>query len=57
MEAARVAAELLDDRGLEAAVIAGGRGQFDVIADGVTVFSKQRSGRFPAPGEVAPLLP
>lgn len=30
----------------------GGRGQFDVLADGRVVFSKQRARRFPEPAEV-----
>jgi predicted Rdx family selenoprotein len=30
----------------------GEKSQFDVIADGETVFSKQREGRFPDPAEV-----
>ena len=33
------------------------KSQFDVIVDGRTVFSKQRTGRFPHPGEVPTLLP
>jgi pentose-5-phosphate-3-epimerase len=32
------------------------KSQFDVIVDGRTVFSKQRTGRFPYPGEVPGLL-
>jgi selT/selW/selH-like putative selenoprotein len=32
-------------------------GQFDVIADGQLVFSKQREGRFPDPDEVLDALP
>lgn len=35
---------------------AGANAQFDVIADGETVFSKQQAGRFPEPGEIAALL-
>lgn len=42
--------------GADAVVKAGGRGQFDVVVDGATVYSKQRTGRFPAPGEVTGLL-
>ena len=30
----------------------GTQGVFDVIADGVLVFSKHSEGRFPEPGEV-----
>jgi predicted Rdx family selenoprotein len=37
-------------------VLAGAESQFDVIVDGVTVFSKRDTGRFPAPGEVGRLL-
>jgi predicted Rdx family selenoprotein len=34
----------------------GGRGQFDVVADGTAVFSKERAGRFPRPGEALALV-
>jgi predicted Rdx family selenoprotein len=34
----------------------GGNGQFDVIADGEIVFSKQDTGRFPENAEVRTLL-
>jgi predicted Rdx family selenoprotein len=34
----------------------GGKGQFDVIADGRLVFSKEESGRFPDDGEIRGLL-
>jgi hypothetical protein len=34
----------------------GGKGQFDVIADGELVFSKQELGRHAEPGEVLGLL-
>jgi predicted Rdx family selenoprotein len=36
--------------------VVGGHGQFDVVVDGDTVFSKQRLGRFPEPGEIARLV-
>jgi len=35
----------------------GQKSQFDVVADGVTVFSKQREGRFPDVVEVLELVP
>jgi len=35
----------------------GDRSQFDVVIDGVTVFSKRQAGRFPEPGEITGLLP
>jgi predicted Rdx family selenoprotein len=36
-------------------VVPGGRGQFDVVVDGTTVFSKEHAGRFPDPGELGHL--
>jgi hypothetical protein len=48
-------AELIAE-GHDAEAIPGGRGQYDVIADGRRVFSKQELGRFPDDGEVLPLL-
>jgi predicted Rdx family selenoprotein len=43
----------LESRGGEKVAIAeGSRGQFDVMADGVLLFSKAEAGRFPQPGEV-----
>ena len=35
----------------------GQKSQFDVVADGETVFSKQRAGRFPDAIEVIAALP
>jgi Rdx family protein len=37
-------------------VTPGGRGQFDVFANGRRVFSKHELGRFPEDGEIAALL-
>jgi selT/selW/selH-like putative selenoprotein len=37
-------------------VTPGGRGQFDVFADGRRVFSKHEQRRFPEDGEVVRLL-
>lgn len=34
----------------------GAKSQFDVVADGEVVFSKQREGRFPEEDEVVALL-
>ena len=33
-------------------MVVGGRGQFDVVADGELIFSKQQEQRFPEPDEV-----
>jgi hypothetical protein len=36
--------------------VSGEKSQFDVVADGRVVFSKQREGRWPAPGEIIQAL-
>jgi predicted Rdx family selenoprotein len=46
----------LKSQGIEATDIPGGKGQFDVIRDGETVFSKHDAGRFPEPDEIVALL-
>jgi predicted Rdx family selenoprotein len=51
-----VAAELRSALGVEVVLVKGSGGVFDVVADGVVVFSKSRVGRFPEAGEVAVLL-
>jgi len=38
-------------------VIEGAKSQFDVLADGNLVFSKQRERRFPEPAEILAALP
>ena len=55
MRAASLAAEL-NDAGQEAEIEEGGKGQFDVLADGKVVFSKQQEGRFPDGSEILGLL-
>jgi hypothetical protein len=47
----------LNRDGYTAEIAEGAKSQFDVIADGETVFSKQQVGRFPEDGEVLLLLP
>jgi predicted Rdx family selenoprotein len=37
-------------------VTPGGKGQFDVVAEGSLVFSKHEQGRFPEDGEVLSAL-
>jgi hypothetical protein len=49
-------AAALSDAGHEALAIEGERSQYDVVADGTLVFSKQREGRFPEEDEVLALL-
>jgi selT/selW/selH-like putative selenoprotein len=48
---------VLKDAGHDASMTPGGKGQFDVIADGSLVYSKQDAGRFPEEAEVLELLP
>jgi selT/selW/selH-like putative selenoprotein len=55
-DAARVAAELKKDLGIDAELVAGRGGVFDVVADGKVIYSKSNTGRFPKPGEVSGLL-
>lgn len=47
---------MLNAEGHEASILEGEKSQFDVLADGELVFSKQREGRFPEETEVASLL-
>jgi len=55
-DAARVAAELKKDLGIDAELVAGRGGVFDVVADGKVIYSKSNTGMFPKPGEVSGLL-
>jgi len=50
-----LAAELKKS-GIDAELIPGKGGVFEVVADGRLVFSKKSLGRFPKPGEVSALL-
>jgi selT/selW/selH-like putative selenoprotein len=51
-----LAEELRNALGVEAELVEGTRGIFDVYADDRLVFSKHRAERFPDAGEVARLL-
>jgi hypothetical protein len=42
----------LERGGHEARAVEGARSQFDVVADGNVIFSKQREHRFPEPDEI-----
>jgi len=46
----------LKAHGFDALDIEGEKSQFDVVADGRLVFSKQREGRFPDRGEILAAL-
>jgi predicted Rdx family selenoprotein len=47
-----LAASLQSRCGEKTDIAEGSRGQFDVLTDGVLLFSKKETGRFPEPGEV-----
>ena len=51
-----MAAAIKEALGLDTDVTVGSRGQFDVVADGDLVFSKQDSQRFPEPAEIISAL-
>ena len=47
---------MLKGKGVDATMTAGGKGQFDVLRDGVLVYSKHETGRFPGEAEIASLV-
>ncbi len=47
---------MLSTRGHKASIAEGEKSQFDVLAEGKLVFSKQQKGRFPEEDEVIGLL-
>ena len=47
---------MLNANGVATSILEGRESQFDVVADGELVFSKQRAGRFPEEDEVLELL-
>lgn len=47
---------MLKEAGFAADAIPGGKGQFDVVANGDVVFSKHDLDRFPEDGEILELL-
>ncbi len=49
-------AEISDALGIDANLIKGDNGVFDVVADGKLLFSKHDQGRFPENSEVIALL-
>jgi predicted Rdx family selenoprotein len=56
VRAASLAAELNAETEHEAVAEEGGKGQYDVLADGKLVFSKEQQGRFPEHAEIRALL-
>jgi predicted Rdx family selenoprotein len=47
---------VLTEEGHDATVVEGAKSQYDVVADGTLVFSKQREGRFPEEDEIVAAL-
>jgi Rdx family protein len=47
---------VLKEHGIEASAVEGAQSQFDVIADGELVFSKQRAGRWHEEDEILAAL-
>ena len=47
---------MLIEAGHDAVALEGAKSQYDVVADGTLVFSKQREGHFPEHDEVLELL-
>ena len=56
MRAASLAAELKLGTAHDAEAVSGQKSQFDVVADGKLIFSKQSEGRFPDGAEIRSLL-
>ena len=52
-----MAAEIKKARGIDATLIKGGGGQFEVVMDGKLIFSKKQEGRFPETSEILDKLP
>lgn len=44
-------------RGIEATLVKGHGGVFEVVLDGKTIFSKKTTGRFPEPREILEKIP
>jgi selenoprotein W-related protein len=55
--AASLAADIKNAKGLEATLIKGDGGTFDVVLDGTLIFSRKQSGRFPELSEVLEKIP
>ena len=52
-----MAAEIKQARGLDATLIKGSGGQFEVVLDGNLIFSKKKLGRYPEVSEILALIP
>ncbi len=47
-----LAAKIREETGVEAELIRGDDGIFDVVVDGKRIYSKDETGRFPEPEEI-----
>ena len=47
---------MLNANGIPATIVAGRKSQFDVVAEGELLFSKQQQGRFPEEDEILALV-
>jgi predicted Rdx family selenoprotein len=47
---------VLNANGIPATIVEGVKSQFDVLADGELLFSKQQQGRFPEEDEILALV-
>ena len=54
--AVSLATELKASFGVDSELLSGEKGDFEVVVDGKTVFSKKKLSRFPEPGEVTETL-
>ena len=52
-----MAAEIKKSRGIDATLIKGSGGQFEVVLDGQLIYSKKKMGRFPDTSEVLQQIP
>ncbi|MCC6348562.1 MAG: Rdx family protein [Candidatus Eisenbacteria bacterium] len=52
-----MAAEIRKERGVQATLVRGSGGEFEITLDGRLIFSKRAEGRFPQPEEVLARIP
>ncbi len=51
-----MAAAISEKTGVQAKLVVGVRGVFDVVADGALIYSKHQTGRFPEDAEILKAL-
>ena len=50
-------AEIKRQRTIDAHLIKGSGGQFEIVLDGQLIYSKKQTGRFPEPSEILSQIP